>query len=250
MSCLLDSPGGAVGLLNESPLHAALKGWYARPGDRLEVPFEGFVVDIVRHDLLIEIQTGGFSAIRAKLRQLTAKHAVRLVYPVAQDKWIHKLAPDGQGAPACRKSPKHGTVYDVFNELVSFPDLLTSPNFSLEVLLTEEEEVRRYDGHRGWRRGGWVTFERRLIQVRAAQRFETPLDLVALLPAGLLEPFTTAELAAALCLPRRLAQRMAFCLREMGVLTQAGKRGNAILYNRTGEARPGPHATAVLGCES
>jgi hypothetical protein len=225
-----------IGLLNESPLHAALKDWYARPGDRLEVPVGGFVVDIVRNDLLIEIQTGSFCGVRSKLQQLTRQHAVRLVYPVAQEKWILKQAGDGQNAVARRKSPKRGTVHQVFDELVSFPDLVASPNFSLEVILIQEEEVRHYDGRRGWRRGGWVIAERRLVQVLAAHLFQAPADLAALLPEGLEEPFTTKELAAAIRQPRRLAQRMAYCLRAIGILAPAGHCGRAVLYTRTVEA--------------
>jgi hypothetical protein len=38
---------------------ASLKKWYAQPGDRFEVPVDGFVIDIVRDDLLLDIQTGG-----------------------------------------------------------------------------------------------------------------------------------------------------------------------------------------------
>ena len=32
-----------IGLLNEKPLHAALKEWYAQPEDRFEVSVDGFV---------------------------------------------------------------------------------------------------------------------------------------------------------------------------------------------------------------
>ena len=46
-----------IGTLNEKSLHAALKEWYAKPEDLIEVPVDGFTVDIVRGDLLIEIQT-------------------------------------------------------------------------------------------------------------------------------------------------------------------------------------------------
>jgi hypothetical protein len=46
-----------IGQLNEKALHASLKQWYARPGDRFEVAVGGFVIDIVRAELLIEIQT-------------------------------------------------------------------------------------------------------------------------------------------------------------------------------------------------
>jgi hypothetical protein len=222
-----------ISTLNEKPLHASLKEWYARPGDRLEVPVGRYVVDIVRDDLLVEIQTQNFSAIKHKLTLLAEDHPVRLVYPIAQEKWIVKLAKDGRAAATRRKSPKRGTVDQVFGELVSLPDLVPSSNFSLDVLLIQEEEIRRYDGQRGWRRKGWVTHERRLLDVVARHMFHTPTDMVALLPSGLADPFTTQDLAQAMAQPRRLAQKMAYCLREMGALTPVGKRGPSILYARS-----------------
>jgi hypothetical protein len=223
-----------IGSLNEGSLHAALKEWYARPGDQLEVPVEGYFVDIVRDDLLVEIQTRSFSSIRAKLRDLVERHRLRLVYPVAREKWIVKLAGEGRTRLSRRKSPKRGALEDLFAELVSFPRLLANPNFALEVLLIQEEEVRRHDPTRAWRRRGWVTVDRRLLRVVDRRLFETPEEVVALLPHELAEPFTTSDLASALGKPRRLAQRMAYCLREMGVISQVGKEGNAILYARRG----------------
>jgi hypothetical protein len=219
-----------IGLLNEQPLHAALKEWYARPEDRLEVSVAGFVIDVVQGDLLVEIQTGNFASVKSKLMELTNAHAVRLVYPIAQEKWIIKLATDGSGPTSRRKSPKRGKVEDVFWELVSFPELLSSPNFSLEVLLIQEEEVRRYEGKRKWWRRGWVTEERRLLEVVQRRLFETPADIRALLPMELREPFTTKDLANATDCRRKLAQKMAYCMRKMGVIEQVGKRKRAHLY--------------------
>jgi hypothetical protein len=72
-----------IGELNEQPLHAALKAWYARPGDRMEVPLDGYVIDLVQGELLIEIQTGNFSDIKRKLHELVPRYPVRLIYPVA-----------------------------------------------------------------------------------------------------------------------------------------------------------------------
>ena len=89
---------------------------------------------------------------------------------------------------------KRGTLGLVFQELVSLPQLLAHPNFSLKVLLIQEE-ARRYDGTRNWRRKGWVTHERRLLQVVDRRLFETPADMRALIPASLVEPFTTPQLA-------------------------------------------------------
>ncbi len=221
-----------ISTLNEKPLHEALKRWYAQPGDLFEAPVAGFVVDIVRGDLLIEIQTRNFSAIRRKLGKLIVDHPVRLVYPIPLTKWIVKLAADGESPVSRRKSPKRGAFEHVFDELVRIPGLLTHPNFSLELVLIEEEEARRYDGVRGWRRGGWVTQERRLLRVLERRILNEPSDLSTFLPNALAEPFSVTDLAAALACPRRLAGRMVYCLRSIGCVAPLGKRANAILYAR------------------
>lgn len=223
------NPSHRIGTLNEKPLHAALKEWYAQPGDQFEVLMDGLVVDIVRGDLLVEIQTCNLASIKRKLMGLVEHHPVRVVYPIAQEKWIVRLAEDGSPASR-RRSPKRGAIEQVFGELVHVPALLAHPNFSIEVLFIQEEELRRYDGRRGWRRGGWVIHERRLVQVVGRHLLESPADAGALLPAALPAPFTTSDLAAAIAGPRRLAQQMVYCLREMGALAPVGRRGRAILY--------------------
>jgi len=216
-----------IGMLNEKPLHAALKAWYAQPGDQFEVHADGFVVDIVRGDLLIEIQTRHFVAIKRKLAALAEHHPVRVVYPIAQEKWIVRQAEDGQRLTR-RKSPKRGTLEHVFHELTHVPHLLSHANFSIDVLFIHEEEIRRHDPARARRRRGWVTHERHLLQVVGQHLLATPADVSALLPASLPDPFTTTALAQ----PRALAQKMVYCLRQMDTITPAGKRGNTILYTR------------------
>lgn len=221
-----------IGTLNEKPLHAGLKEWYAEPGDRVEVGVDGYVVDIVRDELLIEIQTGSLYPIRSKLRQLVKDHAVRLVCPLARDKYIVKLPKSESGQRTRRKSPKHCRIVDLFDEFVTMPDLLDNSNFSIEAVLTEEEEVRRHEAGRAWRRKGWVIQERRLIEVVDSQLFKKPAEMVRLIPEGIEQPFTTATLSESLDIRRRLAQKMAYCLRNMGAITQVGKQGNAYLYER------------------
>lgn len=225
----------SVGTLNEKPLHAALKRAYAEPGDELEAAVEPYVVDILRGPQIIEIQTRNFAALKAKLTALLERHDVLLVTPVAVEKRIVKLPKDDGPNPAARRSPKHGKVVDVFDELVSFPHLVTHPRFSLEVALISEEEVRRWDPKRAWRRHGWVTDHRRLVDIVDRVRLACVADLTNLIPAGLAEPFTTADLAGAIGRPRRLAQRMAYCLRAVEAIVPVGKSGNAVCYVR-GEA--------------
>ena len=143
----------AIGELPERSLHAALKRWYRLPGDRTEVPVEGYVIDLVRSDTLIEIQTASFGKLARKLTRLVRGHRVRLVHPVARRKWIVTIGPDGRVLRR-RASPKRGAYRDLFAELVRILHLIGNPNFSFEVLLVEVEELRCADGHGSWRRRG------------------------------------------------------------------------------------------------
>jgi hypothetical protein len=218
-----------IGTLGEKSLHAALKAWYSKPGDGLEERVDGFDIDIVRDDLLIEIQTKNFSSQRRKLRTLAEKHPVRLVFPIAREKWIIRVTTGGRIVR--RLSPKRGHLYLLFEELVSIPSLLREDNFSLEVVFTREEEIRRNDGRGSWRRKGWSIADRRLVEVMSRHVFLRPSDFLALVPKDLPEPFSTLELSECIGQPRWLAQKIAYCLREMGAIQATGKNGNAILYS-------------------
>jgi len=207
-----------IGTLKEHSLHADLKRWYAQPGDQLEISVDGYVIDILRADLLVEIQTGNFSKIKRKLQRLLEKHRLRLVFPIAHEKWLVVYPPDEKAAPRRRKSPRRGRIEHLFGELVRFPRLANHANFSLEVLFTQEEEIQVQDGAGSWRRKGRRIVNRNLLAVLSSQVLTSPSDYAALLPADLSDPFTTADLARALKLRRNLAQKMAYCLREMGVI--------------------------------
>lgn len=219
-----------IGTLREKPLHAALKRWYAAPGDRVEEAVDGFVIDLVRGDLLIEVQTRGFSSMKQKVGALLELgHRIRIVHPIARDRWILRIDGDGQ-ILSRRRSPRHGELPDVAAALVSFPDLLVDPSLEVEVLITLEEELRRHTPGKAWRRKGWTVVERRLIDVVDSSLLRNPGDLRGLLPEGLPDPFTTADLADCLRRPRRTAQQLAYCLRRCGAIVAVGKQGNTVEY--------------------
>jgi hypothetical protein len=230
---LTDAP--SITTYNEQPLHAALKAWYAGPDDRLEVPVDGYVIDVIRDDWLIEIQTANFSSIKSKLRALTRDHRVLLVYPIPREKWLVKRwdPKDSEARVERRKSPKRGEPHEIFAELVSFPDLILQDTFAVEIAWTREEELRHRDKRRGWRRHGWVVDERRLIEVVAQERYETAGDFTRLLPNDLNDGFTTRDLSGVTSRGRRFGQQMAYCLRKMGLIERIGNRGRAPLYARS-----------------
>jgi hypothetical protein len=139
-----------------------------------------------------------------------------------------RLSDDGE-ILSSRRSPRHGCVHDVFDRLVSIPSLVAHPNFELEVLLTHQDELRMFKPGRAYRRRGWVVVGRSLVSVEESVVIASADDVALLLPA-LAETFDTAELAAGSCIDRRLAQRMAYCLRALGVIEPVGKRRGAVLY--------------------
>jgi hypothetical protein len=184
----------------------------ARPGDELEVEVEGFVADIRRGDLLIEIQTSAFGAMGRKLDRVLNGHRVLVVHPIATETYL--VRPEAKP----RRSPKRGDLYGLFDELVSIPTLIDHPNLAIEVLLVAVDKYQEADPTLRRNRGGWRTYDRRLRQVHSRHRFDGIGDLAALLPAHLPPVFTTADLARAVPTTRDRAQRMAYCLRQVGVL--------------------------------
>ena len=175
-----------IGSFNERTLHFNIKEWYSLPGDRFEIKIDGYCIDLVRdyqgdRQLLIEIQTGNFLAIRRKLKTLLNRYQIRVVYPIAKEKRIIKVTAAGE-VIGSRKSPKEGHPLDLFNELLRIPDLINHQNFSLEVLMVKVEEFRCADGKGSWRRDGVSIKDRRLIDVYERYSFNTPDDFRRLIP--------------------------------------------------------------------
>jgi hypothetical protein len=221
--------------LREGSLHAALKARYAAAiaGARVEAVVDGFVIDVVGPDELVEIQTASFASVRRKLERLVVAHRVVLVHPIPIEKWLVRV--DGDGAILWRRrSPKRGLALDLFDELVRLPGLVAHPNFRIELALVAEEEVRGPipDGARYRYPREWWRLDRRLLQVVETRRVDTPADLLGLLPAGLPESFTTADIVAATGRSRRLAMRAVYCLERCGSVTRLPRRGRLQAYGR------------------
>lgn len=219
----------AIGDLNESPLHAELKRALAPAAARFEVSVEGYVIDAVHDGLLIEVQTANVGAMRPKLERLLPHHRLRLVVPVAAQRWIVRRAADGALA-ARRRSPKRADAIDALAALIAIPRLLDHPNLEVEVAHVHDEETREHRPGRAWRRRGWVTVERRLLAIERRQLMRGARAWLSVLPPDLPERFTTLDVVAGKAARRTVAQRAAFVLREAGVIAADGKVGRSIGY--------------------
>ena len=228
----------------ETSLHRQLKSFYSGSESDQEITLGSFRIDVVRDRQLIEIQHGSLAAIRGKVRQLLRKHEVLVVKPLVVRKTLVTCAEKDGPEISRRLSPKRGNLFSLFDELVYFVRVFPHRRLTLETPLVEIEEWR-YPGHgrrRRWRRNDFQVADQRMVRLFETQRFRTAEDLLALIPAELPQPFHTGQLAESLSIPRWVAQRMTYCLRHMKALREAGKAGNARLYEsvarRSGRTKP------------
>jgi hypothetical protein len=216
----------------ETSLHRDLKKLYAGDDARTEVVLDKYRIDAVSGGELIEIQHGSLSAIRDKIRRLLDNHRVLVVKPIVASKLLVKQNAAGGRVLSRRLSPKRGKLLDIFDELVYFTRVFPHPQLTLEIVLVEVEEWR-YPGHgrrRRWRRNDQIVEDQRLTSVGQSIRLRQASDLMRLMPSGLPTPFHTGHVAEHLGVRRDVAQRIAYCLREMKAVESIGKQGNARLY--------------------
>lgn len=220
-----------IGTLGESDLHATLKAYYAKPGDKIETIVDGYVIDIVQGQTLIEIQTGSFSNMKKKLTALLPEHSVRLVHPIIRDKWIVRVSKDGELLKR-RKSPKRGRVEDAFKELLYITEQALHPNFTLSVVFIQADEYWHDDGKGSWRRKHWSIANRKVKQILEEKTFRQAEDFLELIPDNVTDPFTNKQLATALRLSSRLTGKMTYVFRKMNLIDVVGKQGRANLFSR------------------
>jgi hypothetical protein len=220
-----------IGEISETSLHAALKHALAKPGDRFEVKVDGKIVDLLRADgEIVEVQTGNFGKLKAKIDHLAFNHSIRVVYPIAIKRMIVQLDIKSGEELSRRKSPKKGNIYSVFDELIHFPLLLSYPGISLEVFFVEIEELRVRDGKGSWRRKFQSILDKRLSSHEKSHVFSSTADLLQLLPESLPLEFTASLLAKEAAISIHLAREMAYVLKKNGLIKEEGRLGREILY--------------------
>lgn len=218
-----------IGTLNENSLHADIIHSLFQDGDQLEAEVDGFYIDLLRQDKAIEVQTKNLGKLSRKVLSLADNIPVEIVVPIHKTKIISKLDRDGN-LVSQRKSPKQGKVIDIFDELVRATDIFSHPSISLTIIMIEADEVWKDDGKGSWRRKGWSIHERRLIRTLSEHRFQSPEDLLSLLPKSLPSPFTNQNLSKTLGIRASTAGKITYTFRKMNLLEVIGKEGNAYLF--------------------
>ena len=231
MTEVINKSKNLIGTLNESSLHRELKEIYKNPGDELEVKLGKYLIDIVRKNLLVEIQIKNFSAIRSKLEFLLQNHRVLLVHPIICDKWIMSVDLKNNKVMRRNLSPKHCSFENIFEELIRIPHLISHPNLIIELVLIQAEEIRVNNGQGSWRRGGWSIQDIKLIKILERKVYSNSKQFLGLIPDDLNVPFTNRNLANYLKKPIKLAGMTTYSLRKMGLIEVVGKKERSLLFN-------------------
>jgi hypothetical protein len=116
---------------------------------------------------------------------------------------------------------------------VRISDLIDNENFSLEVLMIEEEEMRCNDGKGTWRRKGVSIKDAKLITVNSKRLFKNRRAFLAFIPNDLINPFTNRTLANQAGVSIPLARKITYCLRKMGAITYLGKKRREMMFQKT-----------------
>ena len=221
-----------INIFNEKDLHSELKLYLSEPNDLLESPYKGFIIDIKRDELIIEIQTKSLNALRKKLEKLLDVNRIRIVHPILKNKEIILLS-DKDNILHQRVSPKHGDFTDIFEELIYIPDLFRHINLEIQLLLVSVQEIRKDDGNGSWRRRGVSIVNTKLKEIHEIHLIKDPVQLLKFLPNSVVDSqFSTKDLSSAMSVTMNRAQKICYSLKKMRLIEPVGKKGRLQVYQR------------------
>lgn len=226
----------SIGTQNESSLHRKLKFQYAGPGGKTEVSSGSYIADGRRKDgEYIEVQTGSFGPLKAKVKELAAKSKVRIIHPIAIKKIIEvyesKKAASKTGSPLYRrKSPLKGSQWSVFDALLSAPQLPLQSGLTIEIVLADITEKRVKDGKGSWRRKGISLYDKELAVWHENILLKKPADYLRFVPFKKKEEFTSTLLAERAGIDASTARKTLYVLTKMNIVKRAGKKGQSWVY--------------------
>jgi len=222
----------SIGTRNESSLHRTLKYQYAGPGGKTEQKVGEFVADGVRRDgEYIEVQTGSFAPLIKKVKEFAALGNVRIIHPIALTKKIEMYDTKGKLLYR-RKSPVHGSPWNLFDALLHAPELPLTKSVTIEIVLADITEKRIRDGKGSWRRKGASIKDRELAVWHESILLKKPADYLRFVPFKKKEEITVSLLAERADVDKWTAGKVLYVLTKMKVLKRIGKKSRELLYVR------------------
>lgn len=224
-----------IGIQKEKILHKTLK-YYLEENEafhevKLKKPNKGIIyADIYKKSVIYEIQTRGFDKLRSKLENMLESYKVVLVHAIAYEKYIYKIEDTGEVIGPV-KSPKKGSIFDIFKELYKIKYLLKNENLSFKILLINMDEYRNVVPKKHYKSSGYI--RERQIPKRIVKEYDinsTDDFKKVLLEYNLKENFTSKEFAKIVKTSLKNASVALNILDYLGIVTRVSKKGNSFIY--------------------
>lgn len=222
-----------IGTLREKTIHSVLKYYYAPNPNYHEVKIGSFVADICVDGEIFEVQTRNFNTMRNKLDYFLQEHEVTIIYPIASTKWLSWLDVETGEITNKRKSPKKGTIYQIFPELYRIKMFINNPRLHFIISLIDVEETRYLNGWSKDKKRGSSRMDGIPIDIHNELRIDCFNDYLKFLPDTLPNEFTTKDYSKCAHITQRLATVGLNVLLETGIVERVGKKGNSFLYTKS-----------------
>ncbi|MBQ7828694.1 MAG: hypothetical protein IJ345_00275 [Clostridia bacterium] len=251
-----DDEYNGIGRLAEKQMHAAIKRFICPDESKHEILIDGsvgckksdteaendkktkkrrFVADILDGNTIYEIQTGGFSPLRDKIQWIldNTSYNITVIHPIAETKWVSLINTKTGNVENRKKSPVKGKITDIAPELYFFRDFISSPRFSLVILMMEAEQYKKNIQKDGRKRPRYRKYELIPISLLRAYLFRDVSDYSLFIPDDLEEPFCVKNYSARSGIHGIDAYSIVKTLCHLGLLEPAGTLGRAAAYRST-----------------
>lgn len=219
-----------INTYNESDLHKNLKEYFCPKNGKIEQPLLGSICDILCDTgRVIEIQTANLSALRLKLEKFLPEHKVLIIYPIAIDSYIQVLNEDGSTRHR-RKSPKHGSFFQVFKELSGLYHLIDNKNLSFKLVYISAEIIKTDAGSKKRRAYRPGIINKKLIEMHSTEDYKNMKAICKKVLDLLPEEFTNQDIKKIGA--KDYASYTSWFLSKAELISPAGKQGRFKLYKK------------------
>ncbi len=224
-----------IGTYKERSQHLLLKLFYEPDIGFHEVPFQGYIADILNEKGITEIQTVGFRALHDKLAVFLPVHKVTVVYPVCEKKRIMWTDPESGDIECGRYTTYPKKKFAILSELLAIADHFGAPGLSIHMFIMMASQYKVKDGYgadKKKRATKLDTVPEELIEIKELRDSD---DIRRILPFKAGDKLTAKEIGKALGLSRIRLWRAIKFLTITEILVDIGKKGNSIIYEMTAE---------------
>ncbi|MGP1594025.1 MAG: hypothetical protein ACTTH8_02115 [Treponema sp.] len=227
----MSTSSAMINIYNESQLHRTLKYVYSTENDTLEMPIRGCICDIyTKEKNIVEIQTEHLYALKPKLNMLLPYHHVTIVYPIIENNYILTLKADGT-LNSLRKSPKHGTCFQLFKECISLIPFLVCPQLTITVVYIDCQTVKIDDKNGRSRRKRARIIEKILIKINKEEQYTGVSSIAEIIYNKLPEVFISRDLKQ--FKTGNYTSYIISFLKKTAKIIPIGKVGRSIQYKKT-----------------